>query len=126
MPKRTNKTKLGRLFNKAWKAWSLYRRTNAKDFQDNVTCYTCSKKINYKEAHLGHYFHGKLDFSEICTQIQCAGCNLFKHGELGKYGENLIRDYGFNKIQELRFEANQPHKYTIPELEGILKQIQND
>lgn len=124
MPKRSGKTKVGRLFNKAWKVWSFYRRHGQKDFQDNVICYTCGKRINYKEAHLGHYFHGKLDFSPIATQIQCAGCNLFKHGNLGIYGEKLIAEYGMREVANLRQESYMVHKYTIPELEEIIQKYE--
>lgn len=120
MPRRSNKTKIGKLFNKAWKVWSLYRRKSAADFQDNVDCFTCYEIKNYKETDLGHYEHGKLDFSPIFTQIQCKRCNGFKHGNLGVYGERLIEKYGLETVNALRIEANQVHKYTVEELQAVI------
>ena len=113
-----------RPFNKAWIVWSLYRRRSTKDFQDNVVCFTCGIKVHYKEAHLGHYIHGKLDFSPIATQIQCPHCNIWKHGELGIYGEKLIAEHGQKVVALLRHQAHKVHKYTIPELEAIILRYQ--
>jgi hypothetical protein len=118
-------TKLQKLFSQAWRVWSVHIRSSSADWQGYTECWTCRKKYPWKELHAGHYHHGRLDFDPLNIHPQCVRCNLRLHGNLGAYSERLIEEYGPNAIKRLRIRANTVHKYTIPELESVIKRYES-
>lgn len=85
--------------------------------RDKRICFTCGKEGN----QAGHFRHNKLDFDEMNLNCQCAGCNLFKHGELGIYAIKLIEKYGKDKVDDLIYRSNtQSNKFSRIELEEII------
>lgn len=126
------KTELKKLFDKAWKLQSEYVRKRDTGFNGYGRCCTCGKAIEYKQAHAGHYHHGYLDFIEENTNLQCAGCNTYRGGELGKYSLFLIRKYGGVEILERLETQLAEHKrkydqtgkkYTKEELLQIIEDL---
>lgn len=120
-PERLKKTKkkltpIKNLKKRAWAVFSLWIRN-----RDNHTCYTCLNPIPGKGVHAGHYVHrDSLNFSEKNVHAQCVFCNLYKHGNLTRYAEKLITQYGFQVIAELNSLGNEVKKYTRQELEDII------
>ena len=111
---------LKKLHKKAWKLQSDYIRQLEKG-----VCFTCGDKRNWKEQQAGHYIHGnKMDFYPINIHCQCVRCNKWLHGNQGVYGEKLIKIYGMDKVEEIREIEKKEKKYTIFELEDLIKGYQ--
>src|SRR3990167_1700332 len=85
-------------------------------------CYTCGKPGN----QAGHYIHShnSVRFNEILVNLQCFNCNHYASGNLGVYGERLIKEHGLKKIQELRRKAQEIKRFNRIELEEIIKKYQ--
>lgn len=121
--KLSEKTLRKRLYDKAWYWFALYIKT-----RDRWQCVTCNKdlKDNRRQCHAGHYKHGVLDFDEQNINAQCSGCNNYKNGNLTAYALYLTRKYGAGILEELEVRASEqrarPKKYTIEELENIIKE----
>ena len=116
---------LSSLKKKAWKLYSIYRRTSEADFQDFVYCYTCNNPIEWKEAHLGHFKHNKLDFHPDNTRIQCAGCNTYRGGKLDIYAVRLVEEIGLERVKALEVLAARFKGYSRVELNNIILEYGN-
>ena len=102
---------------KAWAVFSKWVRSRDKNI-----CFTCGREA----SQAGHYIHGDaVDFVEDNIHAQCTRCNLYLHGNLGVYGEKLIRLIGQDRIDEIRRQKNSVKKYTREELEGIIEKYAN-
>jgi len=97
------KTKLKKLFDKAWKLMSQYIKLRDSDWRGYAKCCSCGKTIEAftSKAHAGHYRHGYLDFNEVNINLQCNHCNTFKGGQLDTYTLFLTRKHGIEVIEEL-------------------------
>lgn len=134
MPKPTERKKkkllsLPKLKKKAWSIYSTYRRRKEADFAGYVRCYTCGAEVPWKEAHLGHFKHGKLDFDPRNTRIQDAACNTYRGGKLDVYGVKLVEELGLEEVKDLERCAAQFVRYSRQELNEIIetyKELLND
>ena len=105
-----------RLKKKIDKVFSEYIRRESKGI-----CYTCDKRYDWKkEMDAGHFIHNKLDFDLMNRKGQCKRCNQHLHGNLGIYAEKLIKEYGLERIEEMRLRSNQIWKPSTEELEALL------
>lgn len=104
-----------RLKKECWRVFSLYIRK-----RDGYVCYTCGAKLNKKTSEAGHFIHGKLDFDPMNVHCQDSYCNKYLHGNLGIYAEKLIKEYGLERVEEMRVRANQIWKPDTQELENLL------
>jgi hypothetical protein len=76
----------------------------------------------WKKSQCGHYLHNKLDFDLRNLKPKCLRCNYFLSGNLGIYGERLVKDYGQDWIDQLRAKAQvKGNYYTRQELNEIIK-----
>lgn len=124
MPKRSKPLKkqsslpLSVLKRNAIKAFNAFIRNRDASRLKGI-CYTCSKLGD----QAGHYIHGhnSVRFNEILCNLQCFNCNHYASGNLGVYGERLIKEHGLEKIQELRRLANKIKRFSKQELEQIIK-----
>src|SRR3990167_5650679 len=84
----------------------------------NGICYTCNKP----GENAGHYIHShnSVRFNEILVNLQCFNCNHYASGNLGVYGERLIKEHGLKKIQELRRKAQEIKRFNRQELTEII------
>ena len=107
----------------AWRVWSIHIRSQNADFRGKTECYTCRTKFDWKyELQAGHYIHSQLDFDEMNIHPQCVRCNKWLHGNLGLYGERLVREYGQEAVDALRIRGKRKgNNYKINELEEIIK-----
>jgi hypothetical protein len=108
-----------RLFKKAWELQSKAMRKLAARRDGYVQCYTCGKVMRWQDAHIGHYFHGRLDFDPRNLRIQGACCNTYKHGNLAVYGAKLAEE-GIDLKQLLRDAEEKGNDYSIAELKEII------
>lgn len=113
------------LEDKAWKLYSIFRRSSQADFRGYVVCYTCNKWLLWKEAHLGHFKHHKINFHPDNTRIQCAGCNTFRNGKLDVYAIRLVEEIGLERVKALEVLAARFKGYSRIELDNIILEYGN-
>jgi 5-methylcytosine-specific restriction endonuclease McrA len=126
-PLKKNATKT--LKRKAWMAISRYVR-NRDPFC--VSCLVEGKKI--PTAHCGHYQYNternqQLGGNALWYDLrnlngQCAGCNLFKSGNLSSYAIYLTDHYGTSILQELRNLFNTPKKWSTIEVQALIDEYE--
>lgn len=104
---------------KTWKrvVWELFSQyIRRRDSYDGyVYCITCSKRVPWKEAHAGHFIHGKYPGTWLHLKNvhgQCSGCNTYRDGARDVYALKLIQRYGDGIIEEL-FEAKRKSPQTL-------------
>ena len=86
------------------------------------TCYTCGILKHYKELHCGHYIHNRLDYEENNLRPQCPSCNKWKHGNLGIYGEKLIKEIGQETVEKMRlYSYKKGNNYNRAELNEVIR-----
>ena len=90
-------------------------------------CISCGNQFEYKDLDAGHFIpkHNANLFSERGVNAQCRYCNSFKHGNQFEYSLGLIERYGKDAPMELRAEARQYKKFTVPELEQMLVEFKS-
>lgn len=79
--------------------FSIYIR-----MRDRGVCFTCGDIKHWKYQQNGHFvsrIHLSLRFDEINCHCQCAGCNIFKSGNMDEYSVRLVRKYGKNVLETL-------------------------
>lgn len=89
--------------------FSIYIR-----MRDKGVCITCGSKTFWKYQQNGHYVSRavlSLRWDERNCNCQCAGCNVFKHGNMDEYALALQKKYGKDILQKLHKE-----KYKIVKL----------
>lgn len=123
--KKFQKSEWKKLHKKCWELQKQYLRKKWANFQDLIECFTCYKMIPIKEIHCGHFWHGALDFDLRNIKPQCAGCNMFRNGDLANYSSRLIREHGEEWFKELDKDAHSHPGYTIEELKEICSKYQN-
>ena len=101
---------------------SLCVRLGASNRYGVVSCYTCGKKIPWRQAHCCHFisrrFGGtRFDFQNL--RAGCENCNVALHGNLEVYRQRLAREIGEKAIAELEMKKN--NKISTPELKEMLE-----
>ncbi len=117
------KSKRKRLFDKAWKLFSLYIRK-----RDKGICFTCGKYGDIKTTQAGHFIHGKTTpvyFDEKNVHCQCIKCNYFLDGNRDEYLRKIQMKYGIEEGDRLMREKYKTHYYGIKELYDIIKVYSN-
>jgi hypothetical protein len=104
------------------KAQNIFNRW-VRNRDENKGCISCGGAVD----HAGHYFsaghYSALRFNEMNVNGQCLSCNNFKHGNLIKYRQGLVRRYGEEKVLMLENSADlrKVKKWSKIELEGIVQ-----
>ena len=68
-------------------------------------CYTCGKKIPWKQGHCGHFIPRNIlitRFSEENCRFQCVGCNVFGNGKILDFEDHLVKELGREKVDALK------------------------
>jgi len=126
MKKRTN-AQFKKLLDKIYSEY--VRKKDAKN--GYVRCYTCDKRLHWKEAHCGHYIprnNLSTRFDERNTKPQCVGCNIFGNGKPDIFALRLEKDYGNGILQELHRTKQQviryfPYDEMIERYQSLLKKL---
>lgn len=99
------KKRRGSFKDKAWTVFSKFIRQREINEHGLTTCFTCGAVNEWHQFHAGHYIPKSISlslrFDERNVNIQCAGCNTFKHGNLTQYALALKRKYGENILEDL-------------------------
>ena len=89
----------------------------------NKPCLACGKHSN--NMHASHYIamgsSSFLRYHPDNVHSTCAGCNLFKRGNLIEYRIGLIEKIGEEKVKWLEEHRHDLKKWTRQELEAIIK-----
>lgn len=92
---------------------------------------SCGKVIDMEKADAGHFISRGIGgssgvyFDERNIHLQCRSCNRFAEGNKEEYRQFMLEKYGQDVIDELKVK-NKIHKYTLIELEGLLRYYQNN
>jgi len=122
MKKKVKKKTISELKKEAWTVFSKWVRN-----RDNWKCYTCGKQYDGTGSsrgglHAGHFIsrrHNATMFNEMNVHGQCMYCNMWDYGNSGVYAQNLIRDYGKEKFDELVRLGRTIKQFSPVELEEI-------
>jgi len=105
------------------KAWTVFSKWIRE--RDKGVCYTCQRRgLHGSIYHAGHFIsrrHNATLFNEMNVHGQCINCNMWDYGNSGVYAQNLIRDYGKEKFDELVAKGKTIKQFTIKELENIIE-----
>lgn len=102
---------------KAWGSFTKYIKE-----RDNWTCFTCGKYDKSPQMHGGHFISRRYNatlFDEMNVHAQCAGCNMYRGGELHIYAERIISKYGQQAFFDLIERGKQVKKFTKQDLLSI-------
>lgn len=108
------------MLKKAEKVCNEYIRQRDKD----LPCISCASE-NANQA--GHYISVRLSsylrFDERNINRQCAGCNMWKHGNPIFYRRELVKKLGEFEVEKLERDAieNRLKKWTRSELQEIIE-----
>lgn len=110
-----NKETITSLKKKLDTVFSIYARNFYSDSSGNTECYTCGKKGTVKTMQCGH-FHSRSHLSVRWdldnVRNQCAGCNVFKHGNYIVYTMKLYNEIGPFDFIDLEQKKNKEFKVT--------------
>ena len=107
---------------KAWKAFSEYIRRKYATKSGYVRCYTCDKKMHWKEAQAGHAVAGRgnsILFCEDAVRVQCQRCNIWLGGNYTPFHIKLQKELGNDILEKLYALSKKPRPFTVGELEEI-------
>jgi 5-methylcytosine-specific restriction endonuclease McrA len=108
--------------------FSIYSRNFYSDSSGNTECYTCGKKGTVKTMQCGH-FHSRSHLSVRWdldnVRNQCAGCNVFKHGNYIVYTMKLYNEIGPFEFMALEQKKNKEFKVTKDWLLEKIKEFSN-
>ena len=117
--KKVTKESLPKMLEKTQRVFNSYIRSR----DEGLPCISCGSD---KGNQAGHYFTVKgfsaLRFDEWNVNLQCAGCNLFLHGNQAMYRIGLVDKIGSKGVAELESKAigNRVKKWGIDELKEII------
>jgi len=87
---------------------------------DISKCVTCGKEDHWKSLQCGHFMsrkHLSTRWNEDNCQVQCAGCNVFRHGEQYIFSQYL----GDKLANELYIKSKETCKFTDVELQELIE-----
>ena len=122
------KPALSSLKRDCWKVFSRYIRrrdcfltTGSTEYGE---CISCDGHFTFNQLDAGHFIQGRHNanlFSERGVHAQCRSCNRFNGGKPLEYRRQIIKLYGEGADEQLEEEARVIKKFTIPELEDMIK-----
>jgi hypothetical protein len=116
--KGATKESLPKMLEKTQRVFNSYIRNR----DSGLPCISCGREGN----QAGHYFTVKgfsaLRFDEWNVNLQCAGCNLFLHGNQAMYRIGLVDRIGEKAVAELEAKAvgDRIKKWSVDELKEII------
>ena len=119
-PKKPKRKTLGQLHKKLVTLVQKWSRISRADDKGYVLCFTCGKVMHYKQAHGGHYVPKSIyatRYDKDNLRPQCAGCNIFRGGNLITYRENLVAELGERAVWSLEQHRKRSIDFTREWLE---------
>lgn len=122
--KKFQKSLYKRLHKLAWEKQRKAILAPLTNFQGLVKCFTCDRLNPVAETHIGHFWHGKLDFDLRNLKPQCVVCNTHNGGKLAVYATRLVELYGQDWFLQLDKDAHTHQGYSIEDLKEIIIQYE--
>jgi hypothetical protein len=111
------------LVEKLDKIFSIYiRRKDA--INDVSVCVTCGKKEHWSKLQNGHFMsrrHYSTRWDENNCHVQCAGCNVFRSGEIYLYNKYLCLKFDNNFPDKLYEKSNETVKFADIDLIELIE-----
>jgi len=90
-------------------------------------CISCGQRLREGNIDAGHLWsaggHSNVRFNEFNVNAQCSRpCNKDKSGDINNYRLGFIERYGVDKLNELDLIAKIEKKYTVEELQLLIKE----
>ena len=107
--------------------FSIYIRRK-DSINDIAECVTCGKKSHWSKLQNGHWAsrrHYSTRWDEQNCNVQCAGCNVFRAGEIYLYTKYLCSQYGENFPEELYIKSQKMVKFTDVDLIEMIEYYNN-
>ena len=121
------KIKRSVLIKKLDTVFSIYiRRKNS--INDIAECVTCGKKSHWSKLQNGHWAsrrHYSTRWDEQNCNVQCAGCNVFRAGEIYLYTKYLCSQYGENFPEKLYIKSQKIVKFADVDLVEMIEYYNN-
>ena len=112
---------------KAWKLMSELVRRKYADRLGMCSCYTCDKRMDWREMQAGHGIGGRGNyvlFLEEVIKPQCAVCNIHRMGNYQVFIPKLIEEYTIEEFQEWVRESRKPLKRTKADYVALVYELQ--
>lgn len=120
-----DEVKKKRLHQACWKFVSEIVRKSRIIGYGVATCFTCGKKLHWKDLQAGHFEHGGndqwslLDFEFDNLRPQCIRCNKYLNGNLAIYKEYLEAEIGNDRIELLKIIKHKVNMMTIDDYKDL-------
>ena len=105
--------------------FSRYIRLRSSDINGECECYTCGKKMNWKQLQCGHFIgrsNTLLRWDTRNARPQCVECNCYKNGNIEVFREKLDEEFP-GLTNQLTTESRLVNKFTHSELISLLHAI---
>ena len=92
-----------------------------------INCVTCGLNEHWSNLQGGHFISRRsmrFRFAEENIHPQCAGCNLYKSGNLVAYTLYMSETYGEDTVRDMLRLSNEPYKISRVSVEGEVKRLQ--
>ena len=101
----------------AWKFFSIWTRLKYSDKNGYVYCYTCGKRMFWKNdgAQAGHFNQGRRNsilLNEKEVRPQCYECNYYYYGKQHEFGERLRKEIGEEEFKKVKQQKHKTVKFT--------------
>ena len=120
--------KASTLKKKLWRLTSEYVRLSSVDANGYCSCVTCGRTEHYKKMQAGHFIPqaqgNAVRFDLRNIHVQCYRCNINLGGNGPEYYPFMLEKYGQDVIDELRKLSNTSVKFTAPELQDMIKEME--
>lgn len=120
------------LKNRVWALFSRFIRLRDCAKTGNCLewgkCFTCGKKILFKQMDAGHFVGGRgsvVLFDERQVNGQCQWCNLALGGNYEAYEKKMLEIYGKAEVEKMKIEAKSTKQlkyYQLKKMEEYYKQ----
>lgn len=125
-PKKVSRTKLKR---DTWNAFSRYIRVRDCLKTTGTTeagkCFTCGFITEYRHLQAGHFIPGRKNaylYDEEQVHGQCMKCNLWLKGNWVPYYQNMIAEFGKEKVEAMIAKKYEVKRYTEVDLISLKAQ----
>ena len=111
---------------------SRWVRLSRADDNGMCTCYTCDRKIHYKEIQCGHLvsrYYLATRYDNRNTRPQCIVCNMWRNGMIPTYSIRLEQELGEGITKTLYRDAQKivkdyPYQAEIDRYKALVKELE--
>jgi hypothetical protein len=126
--KLTQTESTAKLHKRLWKIVSEYSR--GKDATgEYASCVTCGYHTHWKELQAGHFIRASKEYTKYFPNnihAQCPTCNGQLRGNIRNYTQYMLKRYGENEVETMRYMSNKiKYTWTEEELNKLIDDYKN-